>query len=254
MDASPRYTHGYAESVLRSHRTRTAVNSAAHLIPLLDSGRTLLDVGSGAGTITVDLADLVAPARVTALETSTDAAALTRAEADRRGCRTVDVIVGDVLDLDLASASFDVVHAHQVLQHVTDPVAALREMIRVCRPGGVVAVRDADYGGFTWYPPNPGLDRWRELYGAAARANGGEPDAGRRLLSWAHAAGAHRVTASASTWCYADPAARHAWGSGWAERITDSAIARQLLDAGTTTAELRAVASAWSAWAAHPDG
>jgi ubiquinone/menaquinone biosynthesis C-methylase UbiE len=51
------------------------------------------------------------------------------------------LVTGDVHDLPFPSGSFDVVHAHQVLQHVADPVAALREMVRVCRPGGVVAVR-----------------------------------------------------------------------------------------------------------------
>ncbi len=94
--------------------------------------------------------------------------------------------------LELPAASFDVVHAHQVLQHVADPVAALREMARVTRPGGVVAVRDSDYAAFAWYPRLPGLDRWLALYEDAARANGGEPDAGRRLLAWAHAAGPDR--------------------------------------------------------------
>ena len=170
------YTHGYAESVLDSHRGRTAQNSAAHLLPHLRPGSTLLDVGSGAGTITADLATLVAPGWVTALEMSTEALDLTRAELDRQGRSGVDLVVGDVHSLDFASDSFDVVHAHQVLQHVTDPVAALREMIRVCRPGrasapgaptgaasgergggiGLVAARDADYAevttGWRLYP------------------------------------------------------------------------------------------------------
>ena len=57
------YTHGHAESVLRSHRTRTAANSAAYLLPHLAPGQRLLDVGSGPGTITADLATLVAPGR-----------------------------------------------------------------------------------------------------------------------------------------------------------------------------------------------
>src|ERR1700761_9578274 len=195
MSSTPVYTHGHAETVLRSHRTRTAQNSAAYLLPQLRPGLDLLDIGSGPGTITADLAGLVAPGRVNAVEVSESALAITRAEIERRGLATVDFAVADVHDLQFPSDSFDVVHAHQVLQHVAGPVRALREMIRVCRPGGVVAVRDGDYHAFTWYPARPGLDQWQELYQAAARANGGEPDAGRHLLAWAHAAGAGAGTA-----------------------------------------------------------
>jgi|GEM_PF-4041774 len=82
------YTHGHHESVLRSHRWRTAENSAAYLLPHLAPGVSLLDVGSGPGTITVDLADRVSPGQVTALEATAAAIALTRAEAERRGSPT----------------------------------------------------------------------------------------------------------------------------------------------------------------------
>jgi len=252
---TPAYTHGHAESVLRSHRTRTARNSAAHLLPSLRAGQRLLDVGSGPGTITADLAELVAPGRVVALETADEILTLTRTEVEACGCDNVDYVVGDIHALDLPEDSFDVVHAHQVLQHVADPVQALREMVRVCRPGGVVAARDSDYGAFTWFPASPGLDRWRELYRAAAYANGGQPDAGRHLLAWAHAAGCERVEATSSTWCYADPATRDAWGSMWADRITGSAIANQLVDSGMAgREELEEIATSWRDWAAHPDG
>lgn len=249
------YTHGHADPVLRAHRTRSAENSAGYLLPHLRPGLSLLDVGSGPGTITVDLAGRVAPARTTALETTQATLELTREEAARRGCSTIDYAVGDVQALGFPDASFDVVHAHQVLQHVADPVTALREMIRVCKPGGVVAAREADYAGFTWYPSSAGLDEWRSLYSAAARANGGEPDAGRHVLAWAHAAEAEKVTATASVWCYSDPDARHAWGDMWADRITNSAIAEQLLTSDLSTrGSLEAVADAWRAWARHPDG
>src|SRR6202012_5604502 len=190
MSSTPVYTHGHAETVLRSHRTRTAQNSAAYLLPQLRPGLVLLDIGSGPGTITAELAALVAPGRGTAVEVSGTALAIPRAEIERRGLATVDFAVADIHDLQFPSDSFDVVHAHQVLQNWAAPVRALREMSRVCRPGGVVAVRDGDYHAFTWYPARPGLDRWQELYQAAARANGGEPDAGRHPLGWAPPPGA----------------------------------------------------------------
>jgi ubiquinone/menaquinone biosynthesis C-methylase UbiE len=252
--STPKYTHGHAESVLRSHRWRTAENSAAYLLPRLRPGMRLLDVGAGPGTITADLAGLVAPGRVTALEATEEALALSRAELGRRGIEA-EFVVGDVHALDLPDDSFDVVHAHQVLQHVADPVQALREMRRVCRPGGLVAVRDSDYRAFAWYPELAALDRWMELYQAAARANGGEPDAGRRLQAWARAAGFEQVTAGASTWCFADPADRAYWGGMWADRILTSALADQLLAEGRATrAELESISAAWATWTDDPDG
>lgn len=247
------YTHGHAESVLRSHRARTAENSAAHLLPYLTSSDRLLDVGSGPGTITADLARRVGT--VVAVEMDEGAVGLTRAELTRQGVMNAEVHVGDVAHLSFADAAFDVVHAHQVLQHVADPVRGLREMARVTRPGGVVAVRDSDYAAFAWYPRLAALDRWLELYQAAARANGGEPDAGRHLLAWAHAAGLHDVTPTASTWCFATPEAREWWGGLWAERITTSALADQLLREGLADERgLAAIAEAWREWSAHPDG
>ncbi len=249
------YTHGHAEAVLRSHRWRTAANSAAHLLPHLHAGQRLLDVGSGPGTITADLARLVG--EVVALEVTEEAAELTRAELDRQGVTTARVVVGDVhaLDLDALGGPVDVVHAHQVLQHVADPVGALREMLRVTRPGGLVAVRDSDYGHFSWHPASEGLDRWLELYSAAARANGGEPHAGRMLLAWAHAAGASEVEAGSSTWCFATPEDLAWWGGLWADRLTSTALAHQLVEQGhASEAELADVAAAWRAWAGDPDG
>jgi SAM-dependent methyltransferase len=249
------YTHGHHESVLRSHRWRTAENSAAYLLPHLKSGATLLDIGCGPGTITAEFAALVTPGRVTALEVTEPALDLARAEIARRGLETVDFAVGDVHALDFADDSFDVVHAHQVLQHVGDPVAALREMRRVTRPGGIVAVRDGDYAAFTWFPELPELAEWLALYQQVARGNGGEPDAGRRLLSWAHAAGFTDVTATSSTWCFATGADRAWWGDLWADRTLVSDFARTALASGAATNEdLHRISAGWRAWAVDDDG
>ena len=249
------YTHGHHESVLRSHRMRTAENSAAYLLPLLRPGLDLLDVGCGPGTITADLAARVAPGRVTAVDSSAQALAAARAEARARGLTGVRFAEADVQALDLPDDAFDVVHAHQVMQHLGDPVTALREMRRVCRPGGVVAARDADYGAMTWYPRVPGLDDWLALYRRLARANGGEPDAARRLSSWARAAGFTEVTASASAWCFASAEERAWWSGTWAARITRSALAEQALASGEATREeLSRLAAAWREWGAAEDG
>ena len=248
------YTHGHADAVLQSHRWRTVENSAAHLAPHLRPGLDVLDVGCGPGTITVDLAARVAPGRVVGLDVSPAPLDEARALAAQAQV-AVEFAVGDVYRLEAADASFDVVHAHQVLQHLTDPVAALREMARVCRPGGLVAVRDVDYAATTWFPDNAGLDRWLELYQQVARRNDAEPDAGRRLLSWAHAAGLRDVTTTASAWCYATPAEREWWGDSWAGRATASSFAEQALAYGVATPdELAELADAWRRWRDADDG
>jgi ubiquinone/menaquinone biosynthesis C-methylase UbiE len=248
------YTHGHSDPVLQSHRWRTAENSAAYLLPALRPGLDLLDVGCGPGTITVDLARRVAPGRVLALDISPDPLDEARALARQQGV-AVTFDVGDVYALYLPDDSFDVVHAHQVLQHLTDPVAALREMARVCRPGGVVAVRDADYAAKILFPPDEQLDRWLELYHRVARRNGAEPDAGRRLKSWAHAAGLRDLTATTSSWCFSTDAEREWWGRSWAGRATSSAFAEQAVAYGLATEDdLRAIADAWLRWAAADDG
>ncbi|MFG2868320.1 methyltransferase domain-containing protein [Streptomyces sp. NPDC048338] len=248
------YTHGHHESVLRSHSWRTAANSAAYLIPALRPGLDVLDVGCGPGTITADLAALVAPGRVTAVDAAPDALDRARAVADERGLKNVEFAVADVHALDFPDDSFDVVHAHQVLQHVGDPVQALREMRRVCRPGGVVAARDSDYGSFTWFPERPALDAWQALYRRVARANGGEPDAGRRLFSWARQAGFTQVTTTAATWCFAQPDERAWWSGLWADRTTESVYAELAVDGGHATSEdLAEIAEAWREWGRQED-
>jgi SAM-dependent methyltransferase len=243
------YTHGHHESVLRSHSWRTAENSAGYLLSHLCPELTLLDVGCGPGTITADLADRVS--QVTAIDSAPEAIEV----AQRTAPANARFQIADVHDLAFADASFDVVHAHQVLQHVADPVRALREMRRVCRPGGIVAVRDSDYPAFAWYPRLPELDDWLQLYLRIATSNGGAPDAGRRLLGWARRAGFADITATSSTWCFATSEDRAWWGGMWADRIRDSAIAEHALSAGYATRDqLERISAAWQTWAQSPDG
>ncbi len=248
------YTHGHHDSVLRSHRWRTAENSADHLLPHLESGQRVLDVGCGPGTITVDLGRLVAPGEVVGVDLV--AGVLEEAEQVRAQGRVDNVTfqVGDVYALDFEDGSFDVVHAHQVLQHLTDPVAALREMRRVLRPGGILAVRDSVYDGFFWAPDDRRLDRWLELYKQVTSHNHANADAGRHLLAWTRQAGFDDPVATSSTWTFADPETRTWWGGLWADRARYSDFAKQALEYGLTTqTELEEIAAAWLDWAADDD-
>jgi len=210
----------------------------------------VLDIGCGPGTITADFAVRVNPGKVCGVDSAVDAI-----DAARRDHPDVDFKIGDVYRLEFDDASWDIVHAHQVLQHLSDPVAALTEMRRVVRPGGVVAARDSDYASFTWYPNDERLARWLVLYEDVARANGGEPDAGRRLVSWARQVGFIRVETSASAWCFATPEDRAWWGGLWADRMTASAIAQQAQREGRASAdELASIADGWRQWARAEDG
>ncbi|HET7357137.1 MAG TPA: class I SAM-dependent methyltransferase [Nocardioidaceae bacterium] len=248
------YTHGHSESVLRSHRWRTLENSAGYLVPYLDEDADVLDVGCGPGTITLDLARAVTRGRVTGLDRSAVVLSEASKAAEEAGLVNVEFQCGDVYSLAFDDDSFDVVHAHQVLQHLSEPVEALREMGRVCRPDGAVAARDADYAAFTWWPEVPELDEWLGLYRAVARSNGAEPDAGRRVRSWARRAGLEVVASTADVWCFSSPDDVAWWGGLWADRVQGSAMAEQAKERGMAGDEdLERLAAGWRAWSTSPD-
>jgi ubiquinone/menaquinone biosynthesis C-methylase UbiE len=248
------YTHGHEEAVLRSHRWRTAQNSAAYLLDHLRPGDRLLDIGCGPGTLTLGLARAVSPGEVVGVDIARDVIAEASANAVDLKASNVVFQVGDFRQVGLEAGSFDVVHAHQVLQHLADPVGAMREMASLVRRGGIVAVRDSDYGAFTWSPSSAGLDRWREVYSAVARHNRAEPNAGRLLLTWAQAAGwPANAIFSSSTWTFATFEETTWWAHMWADRCTASSFARQAIDYGISTAhELQSIADEWRRWADSP--
>ncbi len=249
------YVHGHHASVLASHGARTAADSAAYLLPHLREGMQLLDVGCGPGTVTLDLAETVGPSgEVVGVENVDGPLEHARRHAAARGDERTRFERADVVELPYAAASFDVVHAHQVLQHLTDPVGALREMARVARPGGLVAVRDVDYASMVWHPGSEGMTRWLDVYRRLARLNHAQPDAGRHLVAWAHAAGLARLTPSASLWTYATPEQCAWWGGTWARRTLESTFATQALARGLLTSEeLAGISAAWDTWSTHPD-
>ncbi len=248
-----RYTHGYHEAIVGYYRRRTAEECAAFLLRRLRPDAVLLDVGSGPGTITAGLAHYAG--RVKGLDTSAEMVEAARSRVARHGITNATFEVGSAYDLPWGDGTFDVVYAHQVLQHLADPVRALREARRVLKPGGLVAVRDADYGTMVHAPTEPAIHRWRRLYHQVTAANRGEADAGRFLLSWITEAGFLEPTVTSSTTTYGNAEERAIWGGLWAVRVTDSDFADHAITGGyATRAELGEISAAFRRWTDRPDG
>lgn len=248
------YPHGHHASVVAAHGARTAQDSCAYLLPHLSAGTSLLDVGFGPGSITADLARIVAPGEVVGIESEPHAVELARELMETRGVSNVTLRTGSVYELPFEDGSFDVVHCHQVLQYLSDPPAALREMARVARR--VVAAREVDYATMHWAPLNPGMQDWLDSYRSAARDAGGEPDAARHLRAWAHAAGLDllgEVRLGATTWTYATDESTRWWGGVQSARVLESEQNAKLRALGIDDARIARMAADWKAWGEHPD-
>lgn len=255
---SATYINGHQESVLRSHKWRTAANSAAYLLPHIKPGMRILDVGCGPGTISIDFAKVVGPqGSVVGVENSEEVIAEARAAAAAQGVTNIEFVLGDIHALPFPDGAFDVAHAHQVIQHAGEPVGSLREMRRVTKRGGFVAVREGEFSTMTWFPEDAALVAWRDLHIRVGHSLGGEPNAGRRLVSWALQAGFSRkdITATSSTWCYSDEEDRLWWSGLWKDRITGSSFPQRVLDGGhASKTDLDKMAKAWHTWGEQEDG
>lgn len=237
--------------VPRSHTWRTLENTVEYLLPHLTPKMKLLDLGCGLGTLTVDFARHIPEGQITGIDQKTDVLVKARAYATEQNVKNVDFVSGDVLALPFPDDTFDITHVHQVLQHVTDPVQALREMLRVTKPGGLVAARETDFAAIVWYPEIDGLAEWQKLYMRVARARGGEPEAGRRLHVWARQAGYDptRVVCSTGSWCLSTPDDCLLWSDLWASQIVQPHIGDVAVEHGIATREdLDRLVKAWNVW------
>jgi SAM-dependent methyltransferase len=246
------YIHGHSDVVLRAHRSRTAGNSASHLLPLLEPGMSLLDVGCGEGWISRDLARLVAPGRVIGIDASADVIERARSGGDIPD--NLSFAAADLFNLDYPDGSFDVVHVHQLLHHLSDPAGALRALARVTRPGGLISDREGDYGAAWWYPSSAGWETWQRAFIAVGRAEGEDLTIGRQLMRVAREAGLHDVTVSASVWTYPGFEPAGAVAGSWAERLTAARFVQLAEAAGVSDrGALERAAQDIRAWGENPD-
>ncbi len=254
MPDEPNYTLGHGHRLVTAFGRRTSEREAQFVLPQLKPGMELLDCGCGPGAITVGLAERVAPGRVVGIDISTDQFHVGRALASDRGVANVSFEPGDLSELPFDDATFDVVFAHGVLYHLSDPNSALQEMRRVLRDDGLIAIRDADEGGSLIAPLNPTLARFQEAIIEAWIWNGSDPFFGRRHRTLLREAGFEPVTFSASYDNYVTPAETRGLAKFTAELLRQQRMSGPLIDSGwTTAAELNELCRAFEEWGSTPD-
>ena len=190
-------TPGLAAGLSDRHRFRQATVEAAFLLPHLKPGMSLLDVGCGPGSITLGLAEAVAPGNVVGIDVSAERVDEARALADERGIANVTFEVGDAVALGFEEASFDAAFEHSVFMHVVNPGQAAREVFRVLKPGGVFGASDADASGFMHFPYEPFIATGMAIQTAWRLQHGGDNVIGKSLRGLLHEVGFARSQADA---------------------------------------------------------
>jgi len=250
MSAEAAYLHGTSPAEQgRLSLLNRLMNEAAVREVKARAGDRIVDFGCGLGQLSLEMAR-ASGARLVGIERSAEQLA----GAERHPL--LDLRRGDVADPPLHErewGTFDLAHARFVLEHVRDPLAVVRQMIRAVRPGGRLVLQDDDHDVFRCWPEPPGFAAiWRAFQRTYDRL-GCDPFIGRRLVSLLHEAGAAPVR---STWIYFGSCAGEAKWPGFVENIhTQLAGARAaMIEGGLLGAtEIDAALAAFLDWARRPD-
>ena len=247
------YTLGYLPQTIQRLQKRTAAKEAGFLLPHLSPGMRLLDCGCGPGSITVGLAEAVAPGQVVGVDIEPSEYRLAWSQAAKRTGANLHFANADVYRLPFAANTFDAAFLHNVLSHLRQPLEVLKGIYRLLSPGGVIGISHPDFSGQLISPSDPLLDRGHELYWRLVEHNGGNPAIGKHQRALLHEAGFVRVEAVAkySTVGTQDGVRTRTERGG---RLSDgSDITQQMIDLGwTDRSELDRIIAAWQKWSEHP--
>jgi SAM-dependent methyltransferase len=180
-----RYTLGYDDAALAFVGRRTLQSHGAFFIEYLQDGMQVLDVGCGPGSITLGIAACIGSGHVTGVDLSESQVRLAAQAAAEQGVSNARFQTGSAYELPFADAQFDAVFSHALLEHLSEPARAMREFLRVLRPGGVMGVATPDWSSFLYGPSSPALVAAVKAYEALQVANGGDVDIGHKLSQYA---------------------------------------------------------------------
>ena len=198
------YLHGTApDEQDRLSRLNDLLNERSLREMALRPGEKVLDVGSGLGQLTRGMARQVGAAHVVGVERSEVQLAEARRLASQAGeDDAVEFRQGEATRLPLRDdewGTFDVAHARFVLEHVPDPAAVVRELVRAVRPGARVVLEDDSHEIFRLWPEPPGFGRLWRCYLRTYDRVGNDPLVGHRLVCLLHEAGA---SPQRNTWLF----------------------------------------------------
>jgi SAM-dependent methyltransferase len=252
MTSSPSYREWLRSRHRPAHGRRTAERNAGFFLPFLKPGMRVLDAGCGPGSITVGLAPRVLPGDAVGIDQDRGAIEAARQLAESLALGNVRFEEAGIYALPFDDQVFDAVFMHAVVQHLHDPAAALRELHRVMRPGAVIGIGDADLSMDMLHPATPGMVRSMQLFADVRRADGGTPDAGRRLRELLQLAGFTRCTATARSIADGTPDGVARVGDRWAAYFSADPLIERVAEAGLgSRAELLQIASDWRAWSSN---
>ncbi|HZP87147.1 MAG TPA: methyltransferase domain-containing protein [Burkholderiales bacterium] len=188
------YTLGYASTSVAFVERRRLHRDGVFFLPFLSPGAKVLDCGCGPGTITCDIAKVIGTGgEVIGVDAALSQVELAGERAARMGATNARFQSGDVYALPFTDRTFDCVFSHALLEHLADPLAAMKEFHRVLKPSGWVGVRTPDWGGFLYSPQTPELMAAIECFTDRQNASGGDVRCGHKLRDYALAAGFHDV-------------------------------------------------------------
>jgi SAM-dependent methyltransferase len=243
------YTMGYGPAATAIMAVRTAQSHAGFFLARLKPGMHVLDCGCGPGTITIGFAELVAPAQVIGTEIEESQVALARQNAATRNVSNARFELADIYALPFENASFDAVFVSAVLGNLQEPVRGLREAYRVLKSDGVIGIKEFDHGGDLFYPSDPVLKQYNELYWRLRSENGHDPQGGRKVGALLVEAGFCDVTMGACYESIADPKALRGLARVFAGLLAEG-WGDAFKDRGWATAE--AIGEMSDAWLRFP--
>ncbi|KAA0018454.1 class I SAM-dependent methyltransferase [Antrihabitans cavernicola] len=242
------YAPGFGADAIAMLSARDAADRAGFLIDSLDGSRNyrIVDLGCGPGAMTVGLGQALPTSQVLGIDSDRSQVTDALQAAQQLGITNVDFRAASAYDLPLAEHTVDVVFAHALFGHLSEPKLALAEAMRILRPGGTLAVSTSDWSRAKFRPKTVNVDAAMRGHYILRQRAGGDPFAGRRIADHVQHAGFTAVTSKVA----------HRADLGYTElaNYVETRLAAALAEPDGHDLQLASAARSAAAWAGSGRG